>query len=126
MQSHLIINGVDYTPYIVQDSYKINTNDKFESWQDGNMVEHRVIVAQKVSGSVQIVCSEQGDWLRSSKYISDLAAATDNGVLTALVFVPSLNMSKVVDCYYENTNVNHLKSTGGEFTDVFELKITER
>lgn len=126
MQSHLIINGVDYTPYIVKDSYDINTSDIYESWKDGNSLEHRVIIAQKVSGSVQIVCTEQGDWLRAADYIADLAAATDNGVLTALVFVPSLNTSRVIECYYENTNVNHIKSLGGKFTDVFELKITER
>lgn len=126
MRTHLIINGVDYTPYIVEDSYKINVSDKYESWQDGNMVEHRVIVSKKVTGTVQILCSDQGNWPRVDDYISDLAAATDNGVLTALVYVPSLGTSKVVECYYENENTSHIIGASGMFSDIFELKISER
>ena len=126
MKTHLVINGVDYTPYIVDGSYDINTNDKYESWEDGNMVEHRIIVTSKVSGSVQILCSEEGNWPRVDAFISDLAAATDNGVLTCGVFVPSRGALAALDCYYKLENVSHIKGSGDLFTDVFALKITER
>ncbi len=126
MQSHLIINGVDYTPDIVDESYKIDVNDKYESWEDGNMVEHRVIVAQKVTGSVQILCSELGNWPEVSDFLADLNAATNNGVLTALFYVPARGAAEVIDCYYEIANVSHIKDLSGYFTDIFELKITER
>lgn len=126
MQTHLVINGVDYTPYIVEDSYDINVSDKSESWQDGNKVEHKVIVSTKIGGSIQILCSDEGNWPRVSEYIADLAAATDNGVLTALVYVPSLGTTQAINCYYENRNVRHIKSAGGQFTDIFELRISER
>lgn len=126
MKTHLIINGVDYTPFIVDGSYKINTTNKEESWQDGNMVTHKVVVSTKVTGSVQILCSEEGNWPRVDKYIKDLDEATDNFVLTCLVYVPSLDVTKVIDCYYSNDNVNHIKNVSGKFTDIFELKISER
>lgn len=126
MRTHLVINGVDYTPFMVEGSYKINTVDKYESWLDGNMVEHRIVVSEKVSGSVQILCSELGNWPTVDEYIADLAAATDNYVLTCAVYVPSLGTTKAIDCYYDNENVSHIKSSGGQFTDIFQLKITER
>lgn len=126
MKTHLVINGVDYTPFIVEDSYKINTVQKEESWEDGNRVTHKVVVSTKVTGSVQILCSEEGNWPEVADYLSDLAEATDNYVLTCLVYVPSLGANKAVECYYTNDNVSHIKSSGGKFTDIFELKITER
>lgn len=126
MQTHLVINGVDYTPFIVDGSYKINTVDQYESWKDGNMVEHRIVVSEKVSGSVQILCSEEGNWPEVDDFISDLSAATNNYVMTCLVYVPSLGATKAIECYYDNENVSHIKSSGGKFTDIFELKITER
>lgn len=126
MQTHLVINGVDYTPFIVDGSYKMNTTQKEESWQDGNMVTHKVVVATKVTGSVKILCSEEGNWPSVNDYISDLAAATDNHVLTCLVYVPSLGTTKAIDAYYTNESASHIKSIGGQFTDIFELKLSER
>ncbi len=126
MQSHLIIHGVDYTPYIVQGSYEIGTNDVYESWEDGNMVEHRVIVTRKVNGSVQILCSDMPRCKKASDFIADLDAATDNGVLTLGVYVPNLGSFKAINCYYSLKNAQHVKSIGGVFTDVFTLQIKER
>lgn len=126
MKTHLVINGVDYTPFIVEGSYKINTVEQYESWKDANMVEHRVVVTSKIKGSVQILCSEEGNWPEVSEYINDLNGATNNYVLTCLVYVPSLGKSEAIECYYENENINHIKSIGGKFSDIFELKISER
>ena len=54
MKTHLVINGVDYTPHIVDDSYDINSNDVYESWEDGNKVEHRIPVTKKKSLSFHL------------------------------------------------------------------------
>ena len=126
MRSHLVIHGVDYTPYIVQGSYNINTEDVYESWEDGNMVEHRIIVTRKIKGSVQIVCSEMPRGKSVTDFLADLAAVTDNGVLTIGVHVPNLGAVKAINCYYTLDNAQHIKSIGGLFTDVFTLQIKER
>lgn len=126
MQRHLIINQVDYTPYIVDGSYAIDSSDVYESWNDGNMVEHRIVVTQKVAGSVQLLCSEEGTWPRVSALIADLEAATDNHVLTCGVYVPSKGAVEAINCYYSLQSAQHIKSIGGKFTDVFTLEIKER
>ena len=126
MQRHLIINGVDYTPDIVDGSYKIDSDDVYESWTDGNMVEHRIIVTSKVTGSVQVLCSEEGTWPRVSEFLADLAAATSNHVLTLGVYVPSRGSVEAINCYYDLKSASHIKSIGGKLTDVFTLEIKER
>lgn len=126
MRTHIVINSVDYTPYVVEGSYKIGTKDSYESWNDGNMLEHRIIIAQKITGSVQLVCSEMPRGRLASDFLNDIEAATDNGVLTIGVFVPSLGTFKAINCYYSLENTSHIKSIGGKFTDVFELQIKER
>ena len=126
MQRHLIINGVDYTPNIVEGSYKIDSEDAYESWNDGNMIEHRIVVSSKVTGSVQLLCSELGNWPRVSALLADINAATDNHVLTCGVYVPSRGAVEAINCYYELKSASHIKSIGGKFTDVFTLEIKER
>lgn len=126
MQRHLILNGVDYTPYIVEGSYKIDSDDVYESWNDGNMVEHRIVVTSKVSGSVQLLCSELGRWPKVSELLADINAATDNHVLTCGVYVPSRGAVEAINCYFNLVSSSHIKSLGGKLTDVFTLEIKER
>lgn len=126
MKTHLVINGVDYTPHIVDDSYDINSNDVYESWEDGNKVEHRIPVTKKISGAVQILCSEKSGWLHVEDFLADLNAATDNSVLTCGVFVPNLNAFKALDCYYTLKNTSHIKDGSNLFSDIFELELKER
>ena len=126
MRTHLVIHGVDYTPYIVHGSYNINTDDVYESWEDGNMVEHRIIVTSKVKGTIQIVCSDMPRCKSASDFLADVKAATDNGVLTVGVYVPNLGAMKAINCYYSVQTSSHIKSIGGQFTDVFTLQIKER
>lgn len=124
MQSHLIINNVDYTDYIVSDSYNINASDIYESWQDGNMVEHRIIVTTKVKGSFKLACSEEG--LTVSDFLTALNGVTVNGVATIGLFVTNKSAFEAIECYYEVVSAQHIKSTGDKFYDVLEVKITER
>ena len=126
MQRHLILNGVDYTPYIVEGSYKIDSDDIYESWIDGNMLEHRLVVTSKVSGSVQLLCSELGRWPKVSELLADINAATNNHVLTCGVYVPSRGAVEAINCYFNLVSSSHIKSLGGKFTDVFTLEIKER
>lgn len=126
MQTHLVINGVDYTPDIVAGSYNINTEDAYESWNDANMVEHRIVVSSKVVGSVQILCSEEGNWPRVADFLADIDAVTNNYVLYCGLYVPSRGRFEALNVYYKLENTSHIKSIGGKFTDIFTLTIKER
>ncbi len=124
MRTHVVINNTDMTPYVVDGSYKIRTEDAYESWNDGNMVEHRVVVSTKVTGSFDIGCSEQSITL--SDLLDAISAATDNKVLTIGLYVPTLNQFKALHVYYELENTEHIRRADGSFIDVITITIKER
>lgn len=48
------INQYDFTKCILADSYMINRVDEYNTWKDGNGVEHRDPVRSKVVGSLTL------------------------------------------------------------------------
>ena len=124
MRSHLIIGQNDYTDYIVADSYDVNANDVYESWKDGNMMEHRIIVASKVKGKFKVALSD--DTLSLANFLTAWNSAVVNGVITLGLYVTNQNAFKALNCYYSIKSAQHIKSTGGKLYDVLEIELTER
>ena len=53
-----MVNSTDITRYIDRDSYSMNSDKVFESWQDANYVEHRIPIRKRVSGKFKIRCGK--------------------------------------------------------------------
>lgn len=126
MRNHLTVSNTDLTPFIIDGTYKVDVNDVYKSWEDGNMLEHRVIVTSKVEGSFEIGCSDTLGGISLSDFLELWNSAVDNGVVTLGAYVPSLNQFKALSCYYSIDNKEHILSAHGEFIDVFTIKIKER
>ena len=126
MKIHFTVANTDLTKYIVSGTYKINSKDSYESWEDGNMLEHRVIIAQKVEGSFDIGCSNRTGGLTLAHFLELWNSAVDNGVVTLGLYVPSLNQFKALNCYYTITTKDHILSGDGDFIDVLTISIKER
>lgn len=126
MRTHVVINGINMTPYVVDGSYKIGTDDEYESWKDGNKVEHRIIVSSKVTGSFDIVCSNKSNSITLADFLAALNAATDNGVLTMGIYVPTTNSFEAINCYYTKENTEHIITGEGNIIDVITITIKER
>ena len=124
MRTHLIIGGEDLTDYIVQDSYDVNSNDVYESWKDGNMMEHRIIVASKVKGKFKIACSEAT--LPLSDFLETWNSAVTNGVVTLGLYVTNTDTFEALECYFSIKSAQHIKSTGGKLYDVLDVEVTQR
>ena len=124
MRSHLIVSGTDLTAYIVDGSYKMDTKDAYESWEDGNMLTHRVVVTSKVEGSFDIGCAESTITL--ADFLAKWQAAVVNKVATIGVYVPSLDKFRVVSCYFSITSKEHIVTASGKLIDVLTIKIEER
>lgn len=126
MRTHVVVNNVDLTPHIVEDSYDIQCEDTYESWNDGNAVEHRVVIAQKVKGSFQILCSERGQNITLADFLSTWNGAVNNKVVTIGVYVPVLNQFKALQCYFTLGSPRHIKTSNDDFVDIIKVTITER
>lgn len=123
MKRHIVVNDMDLTPYVVNGSYKINASDRYESWEDGNLIEHRIIVGSKVSGSFKIAC---GGELSLADFMANWSAAVDNGVLTIGLYVLNIDSFEALECYFEIENDSHILTAGGKLIDVLDIKIKER
>lgn len=126
MRNHLTVSNTNLTPYIVDGSYDIQTENKYESWNDANMVEHRVIIATKVFGSFQIVCSNRANSITLADFLTLWEDAVDNGVVMIGLYVPSRDSFEALNCYYEIKSSDHILSADGNFIDVLTIEIKER
>jgi len=124
MRSHLVIGETDYTANIVDGSYDVNSNDVYESWKDGNMLEHRIIVTSKVSGKFSVVFPNNGVTL--SAFLEAWDSVVVNGVATIGLYVTNKNKFEALDCYFKITSGQHIKQRDGEFYDVLNIEISQR
>ncbi len=126
MRTHVTVSGINLTPYVVQGTYKVDSKDSYESWKDGNMLEHRVIIAQKIEGSFDIVCSNRANDISLDDFFDIWNSAVDNGVVTIGLFVPSINQFKALSCYFAITTKEHILSGDGSLIDVLTISVKER
>lgn len=122
--NNIIIGNYNITAHIVADSYRMDAEDLYESWQDGNYVEHRIITASKVRGSFEVACCNKG--YTFSDFMQVINDSDDNGVLTCAVFVTNKNEMKAISAYYSIENKKHELLADGSFIDVLEVTLTER
>lgn len=123
MQS-IMIGMTDITALIVDGSYKMDAKDVYESWQDGNYVEHRIIVTSKVEGEFDVVLPSTGTSL--ADFMDIIAAAEDNGVISALVDVTNKGATKVINAYYTLSNKTHAITASDNVVDVVTVHLKER
>ena len=122
--NNIIIGTTNITDHIVADSYNMDADDLYESWRDGNYVEHRIITASKVRGSFEVACTDSG--YSFTDLMTAINNADNNGVLTCAVFVTNKNEMKAISAYYAITNKKHELKADGSFVDVLEIELTER
>jgi hypothetical protein len=122
----VVVNNTEITNYIVEGSYKMDSSDTYESWKDGNMREHRIVIAQKINGSFQVVCSNRSNSITLANFLTLWNGAVNNGVVTLGVYVLDTNSFEAIEAYYEIENVKHDRAGDGSFIDVLEITITER
>ena len=122
--NNIIIGTTNITDHIVADSYQMDSEDLYESWRDGNYVEHRIITASKVRGSFEVACCDSK--YSFSDFMDAINAADNNGVLTCSVFVTNKNEMKAISAYYEIENTKHELMADDSFLDVLKITLTER
>lgn len=119
------IGTTDITELINESTYKVDSTDKFESWEDGNFVEHRVYTRSQVAGSFDVVLGAvRGTTVE--QFVSLLDENTTNHVLNKLaVMVNNKGVVQRIDAYYSLDVKKRRTLTDGELVTV-SVKIKER
>lgn len=122
----VVVGGQDITKYIVKDTYKMDSEDSYETWNDGNMVEHRVIITDKVSGSFDICLQTKTGELSFDDFLTLWNSQVSNGVVTIGVYVTNKNTFEALSAYYSFASKQHIKKGDGGIIDVLTVSIKER
>ena len=69
----LEINGVDFSEYVVQKTYKIQNNTEYAEWVDGNRISHRTITRKKAGGTFNMTFTTEAAY---AAFQAALQAAT--------------------------------------------------
>lgn len=119
------VNDIDITPYINKKSYKVNSKMEYESWQDGNFVEHRIQVRKRITGSFEIAVYGYQD-MDLQAFLDNWNEAVNNGAVTMGLFVQNDNQFKAIEAYYSMSGVTHHELLNGDYYDRLTVSISER
>lgn len=119
------INGVNITPFISEKSYKMNAEEQYESWKDGNYREHRIYTTSKIKGSFTVCLYGYQD-MTTDAFLELWNSATHNHVTTLLVYCQNTNKMEAIEAYCEFDGNFHRELLNGNYVDKLTISIQER
>lgn len=125
MTGHAIIGNTDISDLIVDGTYKMDREQKYESWLDGNGVEHRSNRLEKLTGSFDVVLSpKSGTSLPQFKTLVQNATA-DTGATLGAFYCTNTGAVEAVNAFIRMESKEHILTSGG-FIDVVTVEVKER
>lgn len=125
-ESLAVVNSTDITNYIIKDTYEINSEPVYTSWEDANYVEHRVYVRDKVRGSFEVITFGTTPRTALVAFLNILKAATSNNVLTIGLYVENEGTFQALNCFYTVESTQHAVTEDGRYVDRAKISIEER
>lgn len=125
-ESLAVVNSTDITNYIIKDTYEMNSEPVYTSWEDANYVEHRVYVRDKVRGSFEVITFGTTPRTALVAFLNILKAATSNNVLTIGLYVQNEGTFKALNCFYTVESTQHAVTDDGRYVDRAKISIEER
>ena len=125
MTGQAIIGSTDISNLIVDGSYKMDLEPSYQSWEDGNYVEHRIYARQKIRGEFDVALgSKAGKTM--AQFMTILNGATTNNVTLGTFYVTNKGTVEAVNAYVTLTSKEHILTADGSFIDVVSVEVTER
>ena len=118
------LNGTDITKYIIKDTYDVNTEPVFESWQDGNFKEHRVYIRDRVKGSFDVIFFDDDNGAYQD-FLDLLASVTVNRVTTIGLYVLNTSHTGLFEVYYTIKAIQHAETTDGRMVNKMTIDLEE-
>lgn len=125
MNTLVIVNNTDITPYIDWESYNVIEEQMYESWLDGNYVEHRIYTRSHMKGSFRVwLCGIDG--MDIDAFMELWKGATENHVTTMAVYDKVNNKMQAINAYCKMTPSDHKEMINGKYFDVVTIEVNER
>lgn len=121
----IFVGKTEITDLVVVDSYKMDSSQIYESFTDGNRVEHRIPIAEKIEGNFDVVLSRKNA-CDLAQFIDIWNEAVTNGYVLLTVYVTNKGKMETINAYYEMASKQHELTADGTYLDVIEIKVGER
>lgn len=119
-----IIAGHDYTNNLVVPDYKVNEEDVYEEWDDGNNITHRDVFRQRVSGSFVMFFASQIEFDDFFKVLND--NKQKGGYVPASLYVTNKNELHSGNYYFSAKPANTKPLYGMKEYEGFVVDVSER
>lgn len=116
------VNSVDFTSYIVSPSYKVNKQDTFETWVDGNGISHRAIYRTKISGTFEIKFVSPTKY---SNFLTALSAVKTNGYYPVTLYVNNTLASETINAFVTIEPAMTAQYSSGPEVEKFTVKVEQ-
>lgn len=118
------IGATNITKNIVKDTYEVNTEPVYESWQDGNFREHRIYVRDRIKGKFDVIFFDDDNGAYQD-FLELLESATSNRLTTLGLYVENTSTFEALQAYIHITANQHAECDDGRMVNKMTLNIEE-
>lgn len=120
----LKIGTTDVSQYLDIQNYSMNADDVYETWTDGNWVDHRVVTRQRISGKVQAGFDSETNY---ASFLALLASEKDaESVYSVTAYVNNLGTAQTFSAFIDTDGSAKWDLVNGRQWLVVTLTITGR
>lgn len=118
------IGSSDWTAWEDIQSHDVQREDVYETWTDGNWVDHRVIARTRISGKVKLGFDRAVDF---AAFAAKLSSAKDaEGYYSITVYCQTTGTMETINAYLDVSTEAKWDLTNGRQWQVATIKITGR
>lgn len=124
MAVSFIIGSTDVTAFVDIQNYKMNSEDVYSTWTDGNKVDHRVITRQRIRGEVKLGFAKATDF---SSFMTLLGTArTADGYYPVTAYVQNTGTTPTFNAFLDTSDTDKWDIVNGRQWQVVTVTVTGR
>ena len=118
------IGSTDLSQYADIQNYNINEADVFQSWTDGNWIDHRDMVRTRITGTVLLGFKTAASWSAFQALLASQRNAA--GYYPVTLYVNNTGTTETIDAFLDMTNATKWDLVNDRFWRVQTVKVTQR
>ena len=118
------ISTTDLTPWEDVQTHEVNREDVYETWTDGNWVDHRVVVRTRITGKVSLGFDKAADFAAFQTLLS--SARDADGYYPITVYCANTGTLETVNAYLDTSGADKWDLKNSRQWQVVTVEITGR
>lgn len=120
----LDIGTEDIVAFLQDASYKMDADEEYYSWKDGNEVEHRDFTGAKVHGSFVVICDDNSD-LSFEDLLEYIDEATSDNTVSLNLYITNQGIVKTINAFLTLKTSRFMERSDGSMVQLITVKVDE-